>query len=868
MNHIERFLVTAACLIAPVCFIAAQTGDKPAPVYVVPNFHPASCGWLTDWSTERNYIANSYLDHLDKVAADPNYKFVLSECNNMIAIADFAPARFEELKQRVAEGRVELPNAFFLESTINLSGGEALVRMGVEGLRWQEQVMGVRPRYCWAIDVCGTHSQMPQICKGLGLEGLIYFRNNPFGRSVFWSESPDGSRVLTFAPGFYAVMDPLFTSPARLDEAQLGQVGAAMDWERSITPAGAPVLALGGSGDYSLSPRYEGNPTEFLAQWREYRPDEEVKIATFSEYFDKAAPLVRSGEVEVPVLDGGTAFSYHAFWVDNPRAKHWFRRNEHSLQAAEALAAIASLGTAYEYPSQELYGAWLQLLLCMDRNSLWGSAGGMVFEHENSWDVKDRQTWVEQHSGAIGQAALAALAGKGKHTAVFNPAGVGLTTPVPLELPAGTAPAGCRSEMLPDGRTLCMLYSGPMELQAMALRRMQAPEPSAIPLPEQIETPFYSVRMDPKTGSIASLKLKPGGEELLGGNSNSIVIEQSRSKYPGDFLEKRSDRTRTASSEDYPAEIEVAEGPLTITVVSRSGFYGDSRLKRLVRFYKDSPRIDFETEVNDIPDMHVALVEFPMASIPTDIRKGIPYGFEHTAWPGPAAGQPCSGGGIQPAVRWSDYQLGGGAGLAILDRGLTGREIDGSIPVVYLLNATETYWKLPNAWLTGAGQHRFEYAVVPHGPWDEARIPQLAWEYNSTPITVADAGKVRPKSFIHSSDNVIVEALRRDGDYIELRLAECLGEAGECYLQTDLPHSAAWITDMTGGNPVPLERGKDGYSLAVRPQQIVTIRLLAPSPVEKTEPLMSWDEFVPPGKQEALDTWLEGKKGHPPRFFD
>ena len=31
--------------------------------FIVPNFHPASCGWLTTFSNERVYCANSYLDH-------------------------------------------------------------------------------------------------------------------------------------------------------------------------------------------------------------------------------------------------------------------------------------------------------------------------------------------------------------------------------------------------------------------------------------------------------------------------------------------------------------------------------------------------------------------------------------------------------------------------------------------------------------------------------------------------------------------------------------------------------------------------------------------------------------------------------------
>jgi hypothetical protein len=33
----------------------------------------------------------------------------------------------------------------------------------------------------------------------------------------------------------------------------------------------------------------------------------------------------------------------------------------------------------------------------------------------------------------------------------------------------------------------------------------------------------------------------------------------------------------------------------------------------------------------------------------------------------------------------------GQGGVALLDRGLTGREINGNTPIIYLLNATDTY---------------------------------------------------------------------------------------------------------------------------------------------------------------------------------
>ena len=80
----------------------ATMPDKTLPpVFIVSNFHPASSGWLANWSAERNYCANTYLTHLDRVNSDPNYAFVLSEVNNLIAIHNFTPARFAELKQRV-----------------------------------------------------------------------------------------------------------------------------------------------------------------------------------------------------------------------------------------------------------------------------------------------------------------------------------------------------------------------------------------------------------------------------------------------------------------------------------------------------------------------------------------------------------------------------------------------------------------------------------------------------------------------------------------------------------------------------------------------------------------------------------------------
>jgi len=73
-------------------------------IVLVPNFHPASCGWLANFDIERLYFSNSYLDHHDRVGDDPSYKCVPSEMNNIIGIMNFHPKRVPGLKQRLREG--------------------------------------------------------------------------------------------------------------------------------------------------------------------------------------------------------------------------------------------------------------------------------------------------------------------------------------------------------------------------------------------------------------------------------------------------------------------------------------------------------------------------------------------------------------------------------------------------------------------------------------------------------------------------------------------------------------------------------------------------------------------------------------------
>jgi alpha-mannosidase len=825
---------------------AVAAAEPRRVVYVIPNFHPASCGWLTHFSKERVYCANGYFDHLDRVRDDPAYSFVLSECNNMIAMANFQPARLEELKGRIREGRVELVNGFFLESTVNLSGGEALVRLGVEGLRWQQAVFGVRPRFAWCIDVCGSHAQMAQITAGLGLEAYVYARRNPTGSAIHWLEAPDGTRVLAIAPGHYADMAPLFQATGPLTAEQIASLNKMLARNTRLTPAGAPVLAFGGYRDYNIAPRRRENPSAFLREWND--PSTEFRFTTLSRYVDEVAPKLKSGAIQIPTLRGGTEYMFHSFWVECPRVKTAFRACEHALQAAEMLGSIASLSARHPYPAEPLYHAWLQLFLNMDRNTLWGAAAEMVFEHPRSWDANDRFLSIAAISSRVASEAGQTLAGPGAGVSLFNPAN--WTRRDPTVLDAAHVPAGLAAEALPDGRALCRPELPGISISPYAATAAAAaPKPCA--LPELIETKFYSARIDPRTGALVSLKPKPSGRELLGGAANVVVAEKPtvQDGEQGDFIQFRPARARFASSSDSPVTIRATRGPVALAVTIEGQLGAGSPCTRVVRFYADSPRIDFETTLNDIPDQVAVVAEFPLERDVTEVRRAIPYGFAQ----GPSKE-------IVPVVRWSHYAVEGG-GLAILDQGLTGRELNGRTPVIYLLRATEKYHAFPTSWLSGKGRNTLRYALLAHdGAWRDARIPHAAWEYNCPPIAIAGRAAAA-RTFVETSPNVIVESLRREADFLELRLVECLGVAGQAEVKLALPHLSAALTNLVGADPRPL-RGPV-YRFPIRPQQIVTLRFGTASAVAAVKPLLEWAPLVPPAKRAALHEY-SNVKGHPP----
>jgi len=876
MIHTKAFSALVFALLMPAAG-AQQTPDYT--VYLIPNTHGTIAGWLVNFDTERSYVLNNHLDHLDRLASDKTATLAISEVPNVMALLKFAPQRTEEIRRLAEQRRVEFVNGLFLEPTVNLSGGEALAQMGVLGLRWYQEVFGLRPRFAWMIDVCGMHRQMPQIIASCGLEALFFSRNNPMEKDAFWWVSPDGTRSLAIAlgPG-YSGGRTLFNSTEALSPSQMQEMAATLETARRYSASPQHLLMVAGGGDYSLAPLRPSYPAEFLAQWARQFPNVALKMATPGQYVDVLQAEIGENRVRLADYRGDAAYSYNAFWMNMPEVKRDYRRSEHLLQAGEMLAAAASLLKDRPYPAQEFYNSWIQMMINMDRNVLWGAGSGSPFYDSHHWNVWDRFQWLERQAGAALRDGLAAFTAAGDSIAVFNPLNWQRQDPVTIMAPPGRHPDGALCQARPGtDEAMCFLSQPATGIATVRLASGSAPAPTVSnAAPAEITTRYYVARFDAGNGSLLSVRDRRTGKEYLGGPANVLHSESVEGvvKDPTNWMAPRPLRKITDSTGRHKAAWQVFRGPLATTVVARSGFAGGSLVERKVTFYENYPRIDFQTTLDMRARNLLVTTDFPLAGRVVDRTRGIPFGF---ASDNPAEMKPPNSyflmgdhrtygfsTAIQPAVRWSEYGLEGGGGVALLDRGLTSHELNGATVSLALLNAQDSYRGLDNVLLAGQGVRIFEYALWPHtAGWREAAIPRRAWEYN-TPLIVSEGhGASSSPALLATSDNVIVEALRRVEGDIEIRLVEWAGREGQGEVTLHLPHLDARLTNLMGEKAQALPAVAPGvYRFPLRPQQIVTLRFRTATAVPRSAAIRDWAPLVPRFKRQPLEV-LEPVKGYP-----
>ena len=138
--------------------------------------------------------------------------------------------------------------------------------------------------------------------------------------------------------------------------------------------------------------------------------------------------------------------------------------------------------------------------------------------------------------------------------------------------------------------------------------------------------------------------------------------------------------------------------------------------------------------------------------------------------------------------------------MAILDRGIPGRELIDKTAILLLRNTCDAYalsckihdqpFSRPSEWMSGKGKHRFQYALLAHNKTGPKPVSRGGLGSTTVRSSLCRAcPPTRSEMLWRLQATCSSRRSRREGDEIELRMVECLGQMGSGSVEVKLPHS-------------------------------------------------------------------------------
>jgi alpha-mannosidase len=850
---------------------------KQFSIAAVGNSH-IDMAWLWPWTETVEVVRNTFGTALQLMREYPDFKFTASTAQAYEWIEEKYPAMFQEIQQRVKEGRWEVIGGMWVEPDLNMPDGESLVRQVLYGKRYFQQKFSKDINIGWNPDSFGYNWQLPQIYKRSGIDYFVTqkllwaseFTKFPY--RLFWWQAPDGSRLLTYFPSDYAnQIDP---QKMTRDSATYGPMMWKYNGATNSAPAGGlDMMYLYGVGDHGGGPTRQDLDTAL--RWRKgdlVYP--QINFSTAGQYF---ADLEKNkSELKIPTWDGELYFQYHrGVQTSQSEEKRGNRQNEELVLNAEKVASIDTLfggpsGLSEKcqhcahwgsYPQQDFDIAWKDILFDQFHDILPGSG-----IHINYVDAARKYAVASRIDNDIIQRGLKDIASRvlsdGVSVLVFNPLSWTRTGEVEFEV---QFPTGVKdvSAVEAGGTTIPMEVlnydwsTGLMRVRLLAtnippigyeLVRLvqQANPPSAkttlIASADSLENEFIRLQVDPKTGCITSIYDKVNILEAL---ALPVQSEGSPAASPdglpcGNLLQAFVDKPKRWDAWNIDAdfvkqhwdlmqadEVKLVENTPLRAVIRVKHHFQKSSFVQDITMYPGVPRVDVHMQA-DWHEQHILLkVAFPVSVHCDKATFEIPYG---TVERPTTRNTPAEQAQFEvPALRWADIS-DPSHGFSLLNDSKYGYDARDNVLRLSLLRSPT--WPDPE---TDQGQHEFTYSLYPHvSTWREAMTVRQGYELNyplMTQTTTKHPGMMMPERsfFATEQDNVIITAIKKaaDDDALIVRFYEWAGKKGDVVLRLPWAATQAWETNLMEvvQSPLPLDASRTAVTIPTNPYEIKTVKV-------------------------------------------
>lgn len=742
-GNIEKFLASLASVrtqLKPVARFA-----KRFTLYFNANAH-IDAAWLWRDKETIEVCKNTFASVFNMMDQRPDFTYAQSSAAYYDWMERLYPDLFKKIQQRVHDGRWEVVGGMWVEPDCNLPNGEAWARHLLYAKRYFSRKLGADVKIGWNPDSFGYNWNMPLFYSQAGISAFItqkigWNETNVFPYRLFWWESPDGSRILSYFPFDYVNE---INNPYQL-----------VDWIRQFeaNTGFTKMMILFGVGDHGGGPSLE--MLQRIDRLRTLDIFPMIEHGTTAAYL---ASLKDQGLSSIPVWNDELYLEYHqGTFTTQAATKKANRECEVLLTNAEKFSAISTLfgGT---YHTNELETAWRSVLFNQFHDILPGS--GIRENYIDAREKYDDAVAIGRHelgtalTTITNQINTSAIK-KGKAIVVFNPLGWERTDVVRVELPADdTNPYAVFDENGHEvtsqavaarryHRELVFVATGVPSIgyKVYELRKTN-PNTGAASVAvtmNSLENASFKITADPATGWLTSIIDKRNGKELLAGRGNELQLLEDK---PAQWDAWNIGLTGVMFPSTFRRAEIIETGPVRATLRlyrdylkpgTKKDFptedFPSSFFSQDITLYNGIDRIDFTTDVDWWEDKTMLKVAFPLTVQDTVATYEIPFGTIQRSTQLRDSWEKAK---VEvPALTWADVSSQD-YGVSLLNDSKYGYDIKGNTIRLSLLRSPK--WPDPTA---DRGKHTIRYALYPHtGTWKEAMTVCRGHEFNNPLIAV------------------------------------------------------------------------------------------------------------------------------------